>query len=329
MRKTPISICLLVSLASVAHAWEQPSTTDILNTSRVGVVKIDVTGQVGQSGAEKPYENHGSGFVLTPDGYVVTSAHLFPESLHNELITGRLAYYNVDDEHSAKPTKLILQQKDYGTDGALLKFAEIPLGMRPLPSTPEFPLSGEPLFVLGFPAGQDTMTRDDVVSEAKNHYFDNLRYQYHGIANPGNSGGPIFNKEGLVVGIVANEIKSIGGIDVSGVHEAASLAAIPFPDSFNWAEIRPLFFPTTQFHFTLDDENDPGWSLDQQREEAKSYFTKPLGTFCGITANYQWSLRKLNNGFLISPPPNTALANSAFTFQETVENVPSFQAEYE
>jgi len=84
--------------------------------------------------------------------------------------------------------------------------------------SPELPQLQDPVFVLGYPEGGDTVSftqgvisRIEVTSYAHS-YFDLLALQIDAAINPGNSGGPVINGEQLVGVVMQNapEAQSVG-----------------------------------------------------------------------------------------------------------------------
>jgi hypothetical protein len=324
-----LAVLLSFTLAAPVQAWDEPTVTDIINTSRAGVVKIEVRGFLTVKGQQTTYENRGSGFVVTPDGHVITTAHLIPKGLQQSLISGRLGSSAVDDDHEEHFIRMeVVGDPDYGLDVALLKFQEKPEGLRALPLGLILPLMGENLYVLGFPGGKETVTRDDVVSQAPNRYMENNRFEYHGIANHGNSGGPILDRRGFVVGIVAEDQEKINGIPVVGIHQGipSGTLVLALPEEFKAATVRPLFLVETEEPlWTFEKQNDAHWSPEKQRMEAEAPFAGPQSNFCGLSISSQWSLTKGKKWFSIYPPPQSELAAAGFEFSQSVRPLESFE----
>ena len=68
------------------------------------------------------------------------------------------------------------------------------------------PEVGDEVFVLGFPMtntmGQEVKLTDGIISAASGFKGDQSMYQISAAVQPGNSGGPLFDNEGNVIGIV-------------------------------------------------------------------------------------------------------------------------------
>ncbi|MCL2309990.1 MAG: DegQ family serine endoprotease [Proteobacteria bacterium] len=135
----------------------------------------------------------GSGFIISPDGYVVTNAHVIDGADDVKVkLTDK-------SEYTAK-----VIGSDRRTDVALLK---IDVG-HPLPAVtigdPEKLKVGEWVVAIGKPFGlENTMTAGIVSAKGRDLPQENLVpfIQTDAAINPGNSGGPLFNLKGEVVGI--------------------------------------------------------------------------------------------------------------------------------
>ncbi|CAN7428770.1 trypsin-like peptidase domain-containing protein [Pseudoduganella sp. LjRoot289] len=144
----------------------------------------------------------GSGFVIRPDGYVLTNAHVIEGADAVKVrLTSKREY----------PAKVI--GADPYTDVALLKIeasglqavhAGDPASMEP----------GEWVAAIGSPFGFDNSVTVGVVS-AKGRLLPNGSYvpfiQTDVALNPGNSGGPLFDTRGNVIGINSQIYSQTGG----------------------------------------------------------------------------------------------------------------------
>jgi serine protease Do len=198
-------LALALLLACGTPARGAPPTTALLDLPDIvapllpAVVNITVLQQpAGQDarGAEDigpPRSAQGSGFVISPDGYIVTNRHVIEgaysvsvEFNDGESFPARIASVN------ARP------------DLALLK---IDAG-KPLP-TVAFGDSdalriGQPVVAIGNPLGLNSSVSVGVIS-ALNRDIDSTMIddfiQTDAAINHGNSGGPLFNLKGEVIGV--------------------------------------------------------------------------------------------------------------------------------
>lgn len=157
----------------------------------------------GPQGRPGPVHALGSGFVIDPSGYVVTNNHVVEGATEVRI---RLA----DQEEF--PATVVGTDPD--TDLALLKV----MAKRPLPSV-SFGDSarlrtGDPVIAVGNPFGLGGSVSAGIVS-ARGRAIDDGPYvdfiQTDAAINRGNSGGPLFDMDGLVVGVNSAILSPNGG----------------------------------------------------------------------------------------------------------------------
>ena len=139
-----------------------------------------------------PMRGQGSGFIVSSDGYILTNAHVVDKADHvNVRLTDRR-------EYRAKVVGL-----DRQTDIAVLK-----IDARDLPTVKlgraQDANVGEWVVAIGSPFGFENSVTAGIVS-AKGRSLPDANYtpfiQTDVAVNPGNSGGPLFNLAGEVIGI--------------------------------------------------------------------------------------------------------------------------------
>jgi serine protease Do len=171
-----------------------------------------------QEQEQPPAKGLGSGFVIDPDGYIVTNNHVAGEA-------SRISVTLQDGR--SYPGKLI--GKDPETDLALVK---IDAG-RPLPfvrfSTAPTPRPGQWVIAVGNPFGLDHTATAGIVSATgraigSGPYDDFI--QIDAPINKGNSGGPTFNLKGEVVGVNTAIYSPTGGSVGIGFAVPASIARV-------------------------------------------------------------------------------------------------------
>ncbi|RMF91662.1 MAG: PDZ domain-containing protein [Methanobacteriota archaeon] len=143
-----------------------------------------------------PVSGLGSGVVISEDGYIVTNDHVVSgaEDIEVRLSTGYVA-----------PARLI--GTDPSTDLAVLKI-EAPFRLRPAALGDSSKLKvGQLAIAIGNPFGFDNTITVGVVSalnrtlRSKDNYIIKGVIQTDAAVNPGNSGGPLLNSRGEVIGI--------------------------------------------------------------------------------------------------------------------------------
>ena len=155
-----------------------------------------------KKGKEKTKIGGGSGFIVSPDGYILTCNHVVgdPEADYTVIL---------DPKHNY-PTKVLA--KDPLIDVAVLKIDEKNLPYLELADSSEIEL-GETVVAIGNPLGEfeDTLSAGIVSGlSRKITAYGGLPFkatslrgliQTDAAINPGNSGGPLVNMEGKAIGI--------------------------------------------------------------------------------------------------------------------------------
>jgi len=224
---------LIVLLTQSAIA-QLPDFTEMVKTSGVAVVNISTTQKALPEAENAPEEQPlpegippeleeffkrflneqgddytprdttslGSGFIISPDGYILTNHHVVKDA--DEIVVK----FSDRRELTAK-----LIGSDARTDVALLK-----VEAKDLPAVtigdPNKLQVGEWVLAIGSPFGFEQSATAGIVS-AKGRSLPGGNYvpfiQTDVAINPGNSGGPLFNMEGKVVGINSQIYSRTGG----------------------------------------------------------------------------------------------------------------------
>lgn len=144
----------------------------------------------------------GSGFIIESDGYILTNAHVIADA---DEIKVKLA-----DKREFK-AKVI--GSDARTDVAVLKIDAKNLPTVDLGSSQKLKV-GEWVVAIGSPYGLENTVTAGIVSATKRDLPDESYVQMiqtDAAVNPGNSGGPLFNMYGEVIGINAQIYSRSGG----------------------------------------------------------------------------------------------------------------------
>jgi len=148
-----------------------------------------------------PERSQGSGFIIEPDGVILTNAHVIEGA---KKIIVKLV------DKSEFEANVI--GKDMRTDIALLKIAtKGPLPTLAMGDSDNLQV-GEWIMAVGNPFGLDSSLSSGIVSAKGRHLgeaYDRL-IQTDASLNPGSSGGPLVNLDGRVIG-VSKAIVSQGG----------------------------------------------------------------------------------------------------------------------
>jgi S1-C subfamily serine protease len=139
------------------------------------------------------FKSGGTGFLIDGKGYLVTNAHVVRNATLVEV-------QNSQGEYKARILHL-----DPVADLAFLKiedttfrsYSQLPYGFSKTKAK-----LGEDLWTMGYPRDEIVYSKG-YVSARTGFKGDTLAYQITIAANPGNSGTPVFNKDGEVVGIIS------------------------------------------------------------------------------------------------------------------------------
>src|SRR5215468_4828144 len=157
----------------------------------------------------------GSGFIINPNGYIVTNNHVVDGATQ---ITVKLS------DGRELPGKVV--GRDSKTDIALLKVEASGLTVIPLGDSSASQV-GEPVMAIGNPFGLDQTVTTGIVSATgraigSGPYDDFI--QTDASINPGNSGGPLINARGQAIGINTAIFSQSGGSVGIGFAIPTSLA---------------------------------------------------------------------------------------------------------
>jgi serine protease Do len=167
-------------------------------------------GQVPRGGGmpqqQQPARGEGSGFIVSPDGYILTNAHVVAGA---STVTVKMTDRR---EYSAK-----VVGADERTDVAVIK-----IEAKNLPTVrlgdPSKLKPGEWVIAIGSPFGFENSVTAGIVSATSRSMPGDGQYgayasfiQTDVAVNPGNSGGPLFNLNGEVVGINSQIYSRTGG----------------------------------------------------------------------------------------------------------------------
>ena len=171
----------------------------------------------------------GSGFVISPDGYVVTNHHVIEEATQSANVPITVSFQN------GKSYEARLVGSEAENDVAVLKIEATELPCVTLGDSDKL-VVGEPVYAIGNPLGELTFTLTDglvsaldriITTGSGNSAVSMNMLQTNCAINSGNSGGPLFNSRGEVIGITT--AKMSGSSSSSATIEGLGFA-IPIND---------------------------------------------------------------------------------------------------
>ncbi len=144
-----------------------------------------------------------TGFLLDGSGYIITNAHVV-QNAKNLIVENKKG-----DQFYANPI-----YSNTVTDLAILKITDTAFKkVNGLPYT--FPKTSaelaEPIFTLGYPR-EEVVYGEGYLSAKSGYYGDTTSYQISISVNPGNSGGPVIDQNGEVIGIISSKETNADGV---------------------------------------------------------------------------------------------------------------------
>lgn len=144
----------------------------------------------------------GSAFLLDAKGYLLTNAHVIKDA-KGILVVNKGKQYSAsviytDAAHDLAVLKIM--DSDFTATGRL------PYGIRKNSSE-----LGEEVFTLGYPRN-DIVYNMGYLSSRSGFEGDSSSYQISLPANPGNSGGPVFNRNGEIIGVLSTRQTQAEGV---------------------------------------------------------------------------------------------------------------------
>ncbi len=198
-----VALISVISTLSIVNQWylgkkqnvkytELRREIDNLKRKQFAMIK-DI--KTDASANYKPVKYSGSGFVISSEGYIVTSYHVIKEAtsivIQNEKNTYKAVSVFNDKGHDLAILKIV--------DDQFTSFSPIPYIFKPNDA-----LLGENVYTLGFPR-EDIVYGEGSVSSKSGYEGDTASYQVSIPVNPGNSGSPLFDEKGYLIGMISGK----------------------------------------------------------------------------------------------------------------------------
>ncbi|CAN5645099.1 MAG: trypsin-like peptidase domain-containing protein [Actinobacteria bacterium] len=198
--------------AAAAPSTGGMSVNEIYERAAPGVVQIASTNKTADAfSGDLPSSALGSGFVVDKAGHIVTNFHVVEDA--DEI---RVSFSNRDTVEAE------LVGTDPSTDLAVLRVESQASALTPLPlGDSDLVRVGDPVVAIGNPFGLDRTATAGIVSAlqrlitAPNQFTIDHVIQTDAPINRGNSGGPLLNAQGEVIGV--NTQIETGGISTGNV----------------------------------------------------------------------------------------------------------------
>jgi S1-C subfamily serine protease len=160
----------------------------LANQSRPAIVQVRVTGSETKTAQSQSTGSRGSGFIIDPQGYILTAQHVIDKAKEIEI---RLA------DLQRLPARVIAA--DNQIDVAILKIdTERELTILPIGDSDAIRV-GDLAVLFGFPFGRESSMNLGIISRSGRSYPDSASYDFiqtDAGAYAGGSGGPLLNRQG-------------------------------------------------------------------------------------------------------------------------------------
>lgn len=264
----------------------------------------------------KPTEWTGTGFALT-NNYIVTNNHVVDGAK-----TISIQGINGDFNHKYQAEVVAT---DKHNDLAIIKVSGVTISSSNIPYAVKTGTSevGEEVFVLGYPLtstmGEEIKLTTGVISSKTGFQGDVSIYQISAPIQPGNSGGPLFDSRGNVVGIV------------SAKHKGAENVGYAIKTSY----LKNLMESSVSSNILPQTNKMAGQNLSRKVKLAKNYVY--YITCSGKDLNNQVASSRSGNNSSLSPIIQNLINNMVFVeggnftmgatpeqrhYAESVENIP-------
>ena len=209
----------IVAAMAKAKMAVPPSYTTLIQNAPTpiemsrGVVTIWVNrGIVSQNGVGRPEGVIGSGFFIDTAGHLITNYHVI-RTVVSPHVKGysRLYVRLSNDPNTQIPARVV--GFDRAFDIALLKTEVTPGYVFALPQSERLQ-QGMHVYAIGSPGGlQNTLTTGIISATGRRFLQMGDVVQFDAAVNPGNSGGPLFNENGELLGVVFAGIEQFKGVN--------------------------------------------------------------------------------------------------------------------
>jgi S1-C subfamily serine protease len=184
----------------------QPTAADVVKRTVDSVVLIVVNDAFGKAVSQ------GSGFIISPDGKIITNHHVIEGGRSMVVKLNNGAFFPVEAVLADNPDR----------DLAVIKVAGKNLPTLPLASLGSISV-GDRVVAIGSPLGLENSVSDGIVSGFRDDGQGRKWVQTTAPASPGNSGGPILTMDGRVVGVIT--LSAVAGQNLNFAVPSDAIAA--------------------------------------------------------------------------------------------------------
>jgi serine protease Do len=208
-RAATLALALLLAAPSLG---EGESLGDAYRRVSTSVVVIRARGQEVTADGTVGFKEIGSGVLISQDGKVATAAHVV-QTMENITV----------EFLGEEPVAARVIASEQAADISILQLSVVPRDATVATFANSDPIRvGDPVFIVGAPYGLSYSLSQGIISArwAPNTVTKDFPlaefFQTDAVINTGNSGGPMFTREGELIGIVSHNISKSGGSEGLG-----------------------------------------------------------------------------------------------------------------
>jgi serine protease Do len=144
-----------------------------------------------------------TGFLIDGKGYIITNAHVISKMKNIYVENSKGNYFTAESIYMDNVADLALLRI---TDTTYKTVNNLPYSVKKINTD-----LGEQFFTLGFPRNE-IVYGEGYVSAKSGNDGDSTAYQLTVSANPGNSGGPVINSNGEIIGVITAKDSKADGV---------------------------------------------------------------------------------------------------------------------
>lgn len=255
----------------------QKSQTVTRKDCGVDVFEENINSVLEITWSDETYRHSGSGFLIDKGaGYALTNTHVVTHE--NGTSCGKVNVRICDTETTA--TVEVLGDRAHGLGGgvdlALIRLNRVPPEAKAVKfGSSDSVRNGERVFVIGNSLGYGTCITSGVVSDKCREVDGDMLLMTDCAINGGNSGGPMFNEKGSVIGVIVSGIDQAEGMNFAIPVDTAK----SFCGKTNLVSVKSI---ASKYGSSYP-------SANRQCPRCKSWDTYNTGSFCWCGAcDYEW-----------------------------------------
>lgn len=190
------------------------TNTTLKENSGVDVFEDNINSIIEITWSDEKYVHSGSGYIISSDGYAITNTHVVTHESGESC--NRVAVKIKNTDTSANVITLGDNRHGHGNgiDLAIIKLNAPPAGIKPIKFANFSNVkNGERIYVIGNSLGYGTCITSGIVSDKLREVDGHNLLMTDCAINGGNSGGPMFNEKGEVIGTIVSGIDGAEGMN--------------------------------------------------------------------------------------------------------------------